>query len=176
MRSSPAVRGIVLLALLGGLFGLCGWYGSLEPAPAVGAYPGAAEIGTDANRYVGERVAVGGEVVAVSPPVIDTEYGVGRTVTLRLVGLDDSIQFEEGDSLRVYGVLQTGRTVRVLRAFAVPWYGRWYTWSVSFLAGLWVLARIVRSWRLDRQAWVLRRRQRECEADARDGTRPGGGG
>jgi hypothetical protein len=68
-----------------------------------------------------------------------------------------------GDELWVYGVVKLTRDtgtgteaiVRSLNAFVVPCSGRQYAHAVFALAGLWVLCRPVRGWRLDTEAWGL---------------------
>lgn len=172
MPSSGLPRLLVVISLLAVLFGLCVLYGALEPDPSVGAYPDGSELGTDYDRYVGERVSVGGEIVDTDPVVIEVEYGVDEVIRLRVVELDNSVGVAEGDYLRVYGVVEPDRTVRALNVFVVPQTGRWYTWSVSFLAGLWVLGRLVRHWQFDREAWVLCRRDRPLRAPAWLRSRP----
>lgn len=151
---------MVGLALLGLLCGLGVWFGSLEPDPSVGAYPGAEELGTDYDRHVGERATVSGRIVSTEPVVIVDEYGLREELQLRVVGLDEEVMVREGDHLQVFGVVEADRTVRALNAVYVPNSGRLYMFSVSFLAGIWVLGRLVRHWRLDRGAWALRPRER----------------
>lgn len=158
MRQSVWLRGVLLVGLLGALLGLAVWHGSLAPDPALGAYPGAEQVGTDYDRYVGEQVSVWGLVVDTNPVVIEMGYGVKQAMRLRLIGLDPSVAVTEGDRLVVFGLLQPDRTVRVLNAVPVAGWGVPYTYTVSFLAGLWVLGRIVQYWRVDAGAWVLRRR------------------
>jgi hypothetical protein len=63
----------------------------------------------------------------------------------------------EGDTLRLFGTLIDPETVRVTRSFAVPPSGATYTYSVSFLAGLWVLGRLLSHWRLDPTRGLVRR-------------------
>jgi len=60
-----------------------------------------------------------------------------------------------GDRVRVKGEIVATRTVRASEAFAVPRWGLWYASSVSFLAGLWVLWRLVHQWRVDFGTLVL---------------------
>lgn len=160
MPQSPRTRAAVAFLLLCALFGLTVFHGTLEPEPSMGAFAGQEDLGDDYDRYLGERVSVEGWIVETDPAVIEAEYGVDSVLRLRIVGLDGSIRISEGKLLRVYGVVEGDRTIRALNAFAVPRSAMWYTWSISFLAGLWVLGRIVRYWRVDRAAWSLRRRSR----------------
>lgn len=181
MLRSPRARLLVVLLvvllLLAALFGLVVWHGTLEPAPEAGAYPGSEELGEEYDRYLGEEVSVGGRVVETDPVVIKAEYGVDESIRLMVVGLDADVEAEEGAFLRVFGVVEPDRTVQASNAFAVPSGGQWYAWGVSFLAGLWVLVRIVRRFRFDREAWGLVPRERPLTVDSlRGGERSRGGG
>lgn len=145
-----------LLVLLAALLGLVVWFGTLTPAPALGAYPGTDHLATDYDAYVGERVAVGGTVRTTDPVTITSESDTGETVRLTVTDLD--VPVDRGDQLRVYGVLGPNRTLRASNAFTVPAWGHWYAYVVSFLAGCWVLVRVLRHWRLDARTWTLERR------------------
>lgn len=150
------VRLAAVAGLLALLFALCVWSGTLGPNPAMGAFPGGEELAADYDAYVGERVVVAGEVVGTDPAVVRLEFAGHPDLLLAVTGL--GFEPGRGDLLRVYGVARPGHTVEALDAFAVPTTGRWYTWSVSFLAGLWVLGRVVSHWGLDRSDWALRAR------------------
>lgn len=157
MLRSPRSRALALMVLFGALVGLCVWYGSLGPDPAAWALPGEEELATDYDRYVGERVAVGGTVASVEPVVIVAGYGVDGELRLAVDGVPtDSVAV--GDSLRVYGVARADGSIGALNAVAVPRWGYWYMYPASFLAGLWVLGRIVRHWRLEEWGLVPRAR------------------
>lgn len=151
----------LLLTLVALLFGLAVWYGSLAPAPALGAYPSQEHLATDYDRYLGERVTVDGSVQTTDPVTITAEYGAGQTIRLTVTGLSTSVS--EGETLRVYGVVEPDSTIRAINAFTVPRRGLWYTWTVSFVAGLWVLGRIIRYWKLDTGDWTLEPRAAEDE-------------
>jgi len=154
--TSVRVRTVAIVGLLALLFGLTVWYGALAPAPGLGAYPGAEELAHDYDRYLGERVTLGGRVIATDPVTIDAEYGNRRTIRLTVTEPPPGI--EDDDFVHLYGVVQPDRTIRTIDGFAVPRVGHWYTWTISFLAGLWVLGRIVRYWRVDPTDWTLTRR------------------
>jgi hypothetical protein len=159
MDRSIAARLLALVVLLAALGGLLVWHGSLNPAPEAGAFPGTDEIAADADEYVGERVTVGGRIVETDPVVIAAEYGVGEELRIGITDPPPSVTVRKGATLRVHGDLVDARTVRARNAFVVPNWGAWYGWTISFLAGLWVLGRIVRYWRFDRTGWGLRRRE-----------------
>jgi len=166
MLRSPRARLLAVLVLLCALFGLVVWHGTLEPAPEAGSFPGTEELAADYDAYLGERVTVGGRVVETDPVVVTAEYGVDESIRLTVVGLDPSVAVKEGATLRVFGVVKPDRTIRSSNAFTVPTSGLWYTWTVSALAGLWTLARIVRRFRLDREQWGLVPRERSVSLRA----------
>lgn len=74
---------------------------------------------------------------------------------MQLTVTDLTIPVTEDEELRVYGVVEADHTIRAIRAFTVPPTGQWYAWAVSFLAGIWVLARLIRYWRIDPTDWTL---------------------
>lgn len=146
-------RAITVLGLLALLGGLTVWFGSLGPAPDHGAYPDEDDLATDYTQYHGKHVTVDGRVIATDPVTIVTDTDMGSP--LRVTITDLTIAVSEGEELRVYGVVEPDYTIRAQNAVAVPQSGRWYAWSVSFLAGLWVLGRLIRHWRLDLHTWTL---------------------
>jgi len=160
MLRSPRARLLAVLVLLAALFGLVVWQGALEPAPEAGAYPRSEKLTEEYDRYLGEEVSVDGRIVETDPVVIEAEYGIDESIRLTVVGLDADVEVEEGAVLRVFGVVEPDRTVSASNAFTVPTSGLWYSWTVSFLAGLWVLGRVVRHFRFDREAWGLVPRER----------------
>ena len=62
---------------------------------------------------------------------------------------DSELRPDVGDKVRVFGTLTDPRTIQSQYAFVVPPSGHWSAWSVSFLAGLWVLARLIAQWTVD---------------------------
>ena len=107
-------RGIAVLGLLALLFGLAVWFGSLGPAPALGAYPDEENLGEEYSDYLGERVTVTGWVIATDPVVIRAEYGADEAIQLTITDL--SITATEGDRLRVYDVVTPDQTIRANNA------------------------------------------------------------
>lgn len=156
-RSARSRVGLLIL-LLTALFGLLVWYGTLGPNPAVGAYPGAADLGRNYGDYLGNRVVVVGRVIGTDPIVIATPYGSEQTLQLTIT--DTALETDRGNKLRVFGTIQEQHTIRVINAFTIPATGLWYTWSVSFLAGVWVFARLIRNWQVACDTWELMPRQR----------------
>lgn len=153
MSPTARSRAIAILGLVALSVALGVWYGSLGPAPDLGAYPGSDELATDYERYLGERVDLEGRVVDADPVTIVAGTDAGPPV--RLTVTDLSIATTEGETLRVYGVAAPDHTIRAQNAFTVPRRGQWYAWTVSFLAGLWVLGRLCRYWRIETTAWTV---------------------
>ncbi|WP_458204551.1 hypothetical protein [Haladaptatus sp. NG-SE-30] len=149
-------RAGILLLLVVLLFGLTVWFGTLTPAPELGVYPSEEHLATDYDHYRGQKVTVSGTVVETDPMTIDAEYGADEHVQFTITNL--AIDANEGDNLRVYGTVGPDHTIQSHNAVAVPPSGHVYTYSISFLAGLWVLGRIIRFWRLDPTDWTLKRR------------------
>lgn len=174
MLDSPRGRLAALSVLLAVLFGLLVWYGSLGPAPALGNYPSEEHFGPHPDRYVGDRVATTGRVVATDPVRIEVRYGADRRATYAVTGLDGSVA--PGRRLRVFGRLVDPETVEAENAFTVPDSGLWYAWGISFFAGLWTLSRIVRHWRIDREGIALVARERPAGPPVVDGGADDGGG
>lgn len=136
---------VVLLLLLGqtALFPL---YAQQSTAPEAGVFPNADEISTNPDAYLGAQVVMEGTVYRTSPLVIEVRSGPD---THYLTVVDSGLSPRRGDKLRVYGTFVGDGTITSDFAFAVPRSGLWYTWTVSFLAGLWVLGRLIRHWTLD---------------------------
>lgn len=138
---------IILIALL--LIGhtvLFPFYAQQPVNPKAGVYPDQDEFIENSDRYVGERVVTGGFVRQASPIVIEVETTQGtHNITVSGTNLSPSL----GDKVRVYGTLTAPRTINSINAFVVPQGGLWYTWGISFLAGIWVLIRLIRHWRIN---------------------------
>ena len=146
-RSLPA-RPVCFVLLFGLLIGLLVWYGSLPPDPALGALPDETDLATDPAAYLGTKVTFGGTVIQTNPVVVEPRVGI-ESLRFRLVNLEKRVAV--GEEVRVNGVLlQTDQpTIRVHRALVIPRWGYWYAYGISFLAGLWVLARVIRGWHWD---------------------------
>lgn len=140
---------IALICLLGSLLV---WAGTVPPNPDQHRYPGNEQIVEDYDAYIGKQVQVGGTVVQTDPVVLElTHYRGTRTVTVR----DVHQPVQPGDRVVVFGEAQPndvidsqGVTVRE------PWEAS-YMYLISFLGGLWVLARLSNGWRLDRDRWTI---------------------
>lgn len=157
MKSWQRLSGIVALLIV--LLGLCIWYGSLAPAPAVGAYPDGSDIATGSNQYVGSLVFVIGTVESTDPVqiIIETKAGLLR---LTIHGVSENATV--GDKLHVFGELRGGHAIEAENTVRVRSSGLWYTYAISLLGGLIVLARLIRDWTVDTDNWTLRPRNSEC--------------
>ena len=147
-------RVIAVVILLLAILGLSVWYGSLEPAPEYHDYPGSGDVANNYSKYIGEKVSVGGKVTDTDPVRVRL---TGSGLALTVKNLDSSIS--QGNHLRIYGVLGEDSTVKAINSVVQPQTGRWYAWITSFLAGLWVLFRIIRYWKIDTGDLSLERRQ-----------------
>lgn len=165
MLETRAQRVIALPLLLGALVGLAVWFGTVPPNPELGYYPTADHLMVDDDSYVGEQVQVSGTVVETDPVEVFVEYaswdgeryriGSGR---LRVTGAVGAVQ--EGQAVQIYGTVQPGGTIRATESVVVPVEDQLYMYTVSFLAGLWVLARLVRGWTVVPEQFAIRRRSR----------------
>lgn len=154
-RIRTARQRIAIIALLLSVFLLmCVWYGSLTPAPAMGDYPSETEVVTDYDRYVGDRVTAGGTVQRTGSTELILTVPDGKRLSLIIQNVSTSIS--PGDRIRVYGTLQSGRTLHAVNTVVVPRTRLWYTWGVSLLGGLIVLYRVIRDWRFDTADLVFR--------------------
>lgn len=132
------------------LVGLLVWSGTLQPNPGAGAYAGQDWFVEDPDRFIGDPVTGTGRVVDTDPVRVSMEYGAGKRATVTLDGVDHAVA--EGRRIRAFGTLTGDRRIAVDRSFTTPPNGLPYAYVVSFLAGLWTLFRIVRTWRLDASA------------------------
>ncbi len=165
MLETRAQRVIALPLLLGALVGLTLWFGTVPPNPELGYYPTADHLVVDYDTYVGEQVQVGGTVVETDPVVVFVEYaswdghryrmGSDR---LRITGPVGAVQ--EGQAVQVYGTVQPGGTIHATEIVVVHVEDWLYMYVVSFLAGLWVLARLVKGWTVVPETFAVRRRSR----------------
>lgn len=165
MLETRAQRVVVLVLLLGVYVGLMLWFGTVQPDPRLGYYAGNDEVVVDADSYVGEPVQVSGTVVETDPVVIFVEYDTWDGNRYRSGGARFQVtgaveSMTRGQAVQIYGTVQPDGTIRALRSVVVPVHDFLYMYTVSFLAGLWVLARIARGWTVVPSEFALRRRSR----------------
>jgi hypothetical protein len=165
MLTSRGGRLAALALLLGVLAALVAWYGATAADAALSRFPGEDQIAVGYETWVGTRVQVGGTVVETDPVVVAAEYtawvgdgyerGVAR-FTVR--GLSHPVA--PGEHLQVFGTARPGRTIEASNGVVVPASNYPYMYAVSFLAGCWVLARLIRGWRIDPATLAVERRRR----------------
>lgn len=161
----PLLRALLLVAVLGAQFGLLMWGGTL-----VGGfddpYPNEYAIALDYDRHVGREVAVTAEVVSTDPLVV---YEAFTYHDVRLTVEGAAVDASVGDRLVAFGVLEPDGVLRAERAYTIPESGLQYAYGVSALAGLWVLARLIRGWRVDTKRWGLAPRPEREGREADEG-------
>ncbi|MDS0474397.1 hypothetical protein [Natrinema sp. 1APR25-10V2] len=149
------LAGVVLLTAL---LVLLWWTGAAAATPLEEAYPNEVEVTSNRDAYVGERVVLGGFVVETDPVVIATRAsGYGR---FTVVNADDSrlqstAPLERGDDVTVFGTLADESTLEADRTVTDELRDTLYMFAVSFVGGCWVLVRLVRGWRIDRDRFAL---------------------
>lgn len=165
MLDSRAQRVIALTLLFGALVGLTVWFGTVQPNPRLGYYPTEDQLALDYDSYVGAQVQIGGTVKETDPVEVvvihqnwnGEEYQRG-TSRLRVTGSVEGMT--PGQAVQIYGTVQPDGTIHAEKSVVVPIENHLYMYTVSFLAGLWVLARIVWGWTVVWDEFALRRRTR----------------
>lgn len=140
-------RTVAIVLLLAGQALLFPMYATQPVDPDAGVFADTAQFTGTPDEYLGSRVVAEGRVQQRTPMVIQVETTRGP---YEITVVDSRLSPARGDKVRVYGELTGPGTVRSIHAFVVPQSSLWFTWGVSFLAGLWVLARLVRHWTIDR--------------------------
>lgn len=149
----PALRLATIGVLVVLLVGLFVYAGTIAPASSDRNYPSEVDVFADGDRYVGDRVLVGGTVVAVDPVIIEAEPLPGETITFVVEGTAHTPEI--GDQLTVYGTLQSENRIRTIEDVTREPWELYYMYVVSFLGGLWVLGRLVDGWTIDRRIWSV---------------------
>lgn len=163
MLESRVGRLVGVAFLLIVLVGVCVGFGIQTAVTAGGPLPGQDQLAYDYDAYVGDEAEVSGIVINTEPVVLAAEYqyfaegqryrGV-LTITIR--GVSEPVA--EGDIMQVAGTVEEGQALTARNAVAVPNRNVWYMYTVSALAGFWVLGRLLAGWRFDpRQSAVVRR-------------------
>jgi len=120
------------------------------------------------DAYVGDRVQAGGTVVETDPVVfvVTTKDGDEMEITAVSFEGDPSV----GDEINVYGTLETDQRVMVIDSYTREPWERYYMYAVSFIAGVWVLARFVRGWRFDPDTFAFEpRTEARAETEGQHG-------
>lgn len=147
---------VVVAVLIGVLCGLLVWAGMLQPNPAKNRFPGTTDVLADHSSYVGDRISVAGTVVDTEPLVIElSENGQTQMLTV----LDSETDVETGQRLSVFGTLQSEDTIIAKDSYVRDPANAQYMYVVSFLAGLWVVARLLNGWQLNTTEWTVEPRE-----------------
>lgn len=161
MIESPRHRFLALCVLLCALAGLLVFAGTMVPDPSNNRYPDGSEVAAEFAAYHGESVEVSGTVVGTDPVAIEIDDAVGRPLVVTVSGVEGSV--EVGQELRVFGTARPDRTVVAHETVVVSPWETHYAWAVSFVAGVWVLARFLRGWRFERsRLWFAPREDRDA--------------
>lgn len=150
-------RLLLVLFLVGGHVVLGSLYAQQPVNPQAGVYPGSAEITTVPERYIGDHIVVSGFVQQTSPLVVQIQTH-SQQYTITVTG-ERTFSATRGDIVRAFGVLETPHRARIIRGFVVSSENRLYARTISFIAGLWVLIRLVRQWRVDYSTLAFTPRQ-----------------
>jgi hypothetical protein len=143
----------LVAALLLALVALLVGYGTLSPDPAAGRFFDDDAL-VDGTLVPGDRVAVSGTARGDASGGIRLDLDDGPTVVVR--GLDAA----PGADVWLYGTYEAG-AIRSDRAVVrAPWEIT-YLYAVSALGGVLTLGRVVRTWRVDTDRWVVVPREDE---------------
>lgn len=152
MFDSLPARVLLLVFVLAAQAGLLVWGGASLVAAGDTTYPNEYALALNYDAHVGQRVEVTADVVSTDPLVVHRSFQYRE---VRLTIRDADVDASPGDRLVVFGVAEPDHTIRAIDAYVVPQRGLWYASAVSLLGGLWVLARIVRQWRVTTDGWGL---------------------
>ncbi len=137
-----ATRVLAILLLIAGQWGLGIWFATSDRESTVDRLTEAEQVDAT-NDLNGRSVIVTGTVVGTDPVAISLS-GSGKTGDLIIRGLETPVSV--GTHVQASGRLVGPRTFVVREAIVVPKWGLWYAWTISFLAGVWVLIRVGRQW------------------------------
>lgn len=154
MKYSNRLRFVLVTVLLVSLFGVCIWFGTLDPNPNEGRYPFEGDVATDPEAYLDHRVVINGRVTETDPLTLQAKYTVVREGAVvagasTFTVTDGPTAVETGDHVQVFGVLHEPRLVEAASTVVTPsrQFGSMYL--LSFFAGVWTLTRLLRGWRID---------------------------
>lgn len=116
-------------------------------------YDTAEDIVAKSDTTVGTEVLLYGQVVGTDPVIIKIELDDSNHVRFKIYNVKQQVRI--GAYLEVYGLLVDDRTVKSKGTVVRGEREHWYTYTVSFFAGLVVLARVVRVWTIDPSTYTL---------------------
>jgi hypothetical protein len=138
-----SVAGLLVFSLFGGAVA----YGAISHDPAANSYVYAGEWGETPETYLGEHVAVNGIVVSTDPYILETNYGIDKTLRVTIDNAPTNI--ESGQELAVFGRLTDERTIAADRTSYRDQWEAQYMYLTSALGIGWVVRRITRYWTID---------------------------
>lgn len=147
MRVASLLRIFLIVVLLVAQFGLLVFFESSSSRFEAGVYPPIDSMKNNYQEYYGKNVNVAGSVIHTDPIIISYGYSPENSVELRIAGVDERVHL--GDSVRVYGRVESDYTIDGKRLIKVSRTGQFYMYSISLLAGFWVLGRVIRDWKFD---------------------------
>ena len=146
MFSSPKTRFLFIAVLLVVLAGMFVYAGTMEPDPGDNNYPSTSDVHENPDKYLNEKVSISGTVVDTDPLTIETTH---KDETKTFVIQNANSDVSTGDQLTAFGTLQETDHIHATNVVhRGPWEA-YYMYVVSFLAGLWVLGRLVNGWTID---------------------------
>lgn len=151
MEFSRGQRASLILILLIGLCSLLVW-GGIErpPDPELGTYPDTERIAQQPDEYQNEQVSFAAQVVSTEPMMVRAEYGTETGIkSIRLEIVDVRTAATKGETVQIFGILTESQTVQATNIVVYSQSGRLYARVISFVAGLWVLIRIIGHWKID---------------------------
>ncbi|WP_226482760.1 hypothetical protein [Natrinema amylolyticum] len=147
--------------------------GSRAVEPLESGYPAEDDVTANREGYIGDRVVLSGTVVETDPIVIATRTGGDGRFTV--ANAADTLQqstasLETDDRVTAFGTLEDESTLDADRTVTDDLWGSLYMGIVSLIGGCWVLARLVRGWRVDRDRLALVPRTESLTGDGHRGT------
>ncbi|WP_338738793.1 hypothetical protein [Haloplanus salilacus] len=154
MADNLLVRVFVTLLLVSSATGLLIHYDDAEDSHT--EYPTIDELSTNYGGYVGSEIHFWGEVTAVTENSFTTEY---YWLSFEVVNSETEVRI--GDTVQVYGTLETDQRISAQNVVRSDPMGREYMFGVSAIAATFTLLVFFRYWEFDRLTLTLRARPEE---------------
>ncbi len=138
------------------LFLLFIWYGSLNPDPTEGRYPGNEELIKDYEKNEGELVEVSGKVIETDPLTIEVKHGE-KTKELMVNRVKKDT--DRGDRIAVFGELEENNTIKSKKVVIYPFWNYIYMYVISLLGASWLGLRIISHWSFNREDFRFETRE-----------------
>lgn len=146
MFDTARARILVVVVLLSAQAALVPLYATQPVNPEMGVFPTEEDFVWSEEVYIDEEVTTAGVVQSTEPLVVRGRTGER---SYRVVVTDSGSSAGVGDTVWVFGVLNKPHNINPIDVHTIPRSGYWYSLSISFVAGLWVLFRLSRHWRFD---------------------------